>query len=107
MSLRPTRRRLLDSGLPGKQVFPSLRTGNGWMDAVVDAGRRLIGAVNDRCGIDNKETITGKWCVCAQSRLTLCDPTDCSLAGSSDHGISQAGMLEWLAMPSCRGSSGD
>ena len=31
----------------------------------------------------------------AQSCLTLCDPTDCSLPGSSVHGISQARALEW------------
>ena len=30
----------------------------------------------------------------------------CSLPGSSVHGILQARMLEWVAMPSSRGSSG-
>ena len=34
----------------------------------------------------------------AQSCLTLGDPTDCSLAGSSVHGISQARVLEWGAI---------
>ena len=33
-----------------------------------------------------------------QSRLTLCDPMDCSLPGSSIHGIFQAGVLEWAAI---------
>ena len=33
----------------------------------------------------------------AQSCLTLCDPMDCSLPGSSVHGIFQAGVLEWGA----------
>ena len=37
--------------------------------------------------------------------LTLCDPTDCSPPGSSDHGILQARILKWVAMPSSRGSS--
>ena len=37
--------------------------------------------------------------------LTLCDPTDWSLPGSSVHGILQARTLEWVAMPSSRGSS--
>ena len=41
-----------------------------------------------------------------QSRSTLCDPKDCSPPGSSVHGILQARILEWLAMPSFRGSSG-
>ena len=36
---------------------------------------------------------------------TLCNPVDCSLPGSSVHGILQARILEWVAMPSCRGSS--
>ena len=40
-----------------------------------------------------------------QSCLTLCDPMDCSLTGSSVHGILQAGILEWDTMPSSRGSS--
>ena len=40
-----------------------------------------------------------------QSRPTLCDPTDCSMPGSSVHGIVQARTLEWLAIPSSRGSS--
>ena len=41
----------------------------------------------------------------AQSCLTLCNPTDCSLPGSCVHGILQARILEWVAMPSSRGSS--
>ena len=38
----------------------------------------------------------------AQSCLTLCDPTDCSLPGSSVHGILQARILERVAMHSSR-----
>ena len=41
----------------------------------------------------------------AQSRLTLCDPVHCSPPGSSVHGILQARILEWVAMPSSRESS--
>ena len=33
-----------------------------------------------------------------QSCLTLCDPVDCSLPGSSIHGIFQARSLEWTAI---------
>ena len=40
-----------------------------------------------------------------QSCLTLCNPMDCSPPGSSVHGILQARILEWVAMPSSRGSS--
>ena len=34
-----------------------------------------------------------QWC------LTLCDPMDYSLPGFSVHGILQARILEWVAMP--------
>ena len=34
------------------------------------------------------------------SCLTLCDPTDCSPPVSSVHGILQAKILEWAALPS-------
>ena len=48
-------------------------------------------------------------CVCVklvtQLCLTLWDPMDCSPPGSSVHGILQARTLEWVAMPSSRGSS--
>ena len=40
-----------------------------------------------------------------QTCLTLCDPMDCSLPGSSVHGIFQARILEWVAIPFSRGSS--
>ena len=44
-------------------------------------------------------------CVCVRAKLTLCDPMDHSLPGSSDNGIFQAAILEWVAMLSSRGSS--
>ena len=34
----------------------------------------------------------------AQSCPTVCDPMDCSLPGSSAHGIFQARVLEWGAI---------
>ena len=41
-----------------------------------------------------------------QSCLSLCDPMDYSLPGSSVHGILQAARtLEWIAIPFSRGSS--
>ena len=36
---------------------------------------------------------------------TVCDPMDCSPPGSSVHGISQASILEWVAISFSRGSS--
>ena len=41
----------------------------------------------------------------AQSCPTLCNPMDCSLPGSSVHGIFQAIILEWIAISFSRGSS--
>ena len=41
--------------------------------------------------------------LCAQSRLTLCDPTDGSLPGFSIYGISQARILEQVAISYSRG----
>ena len=43
--------------------------------------------------------------VVAQSCPTLCNPMDCSLPGSSVHGISQTRVLEWVAISFLRGSS--
>ena len=39
------------------------------------------------------------------SHVQLCDPLDCSLPGSSVHGILQARILEWVAISYSRGSS--
>ena len=47
-------------------------------------------------------------CMCAsslQSWRTLCDPMDYSPPSSSVHGILQARILEWVALPSSKGSS--
>ena len=41
----------------------------------------------------------------AQLCPNLCDPVDCSLPGSSVHGIFQARVLEWVAISFSRGSS--
>ena len=40
----------------------------------------------------------GCCCSVAKSYLTLCDPMDCSLSGSSVHGVVQARILEWVAI---------
>ena len=45
------------------------------------------------------ESEVGQFC------LTLCDHMDCSLPGSSIHGIFQARGLEWVATSFSRGSS--
>ena len=55
-------------------------------------------------------TLKGKQCKrtlqnVTQSCPTLCNPMDCSLPGSSVHGIFQAIVLEWIAISFSRGSS--
>ena len=44
-------------------------------------------------------------CLIVQSCPTLCGSMDCSLPGSSVHGILQARILGWVAVPFSRGSS--
>ena len=44
-------------------------------------------------------------CLVAKLYLTLCDPVDCSLPGSSVHRISQARTLEWVSIYFSKGSS--
>ena len=41
----------------------------------------------------------------SQSCLTFCNPMDCTLTGSSVHGIFQVTVLEWLAISFSRASS--
>ena len=43
-------------------------------------------------------------CLVAKLYLTLCDPTDCSLPRSSVYRVSQARILEWVAIPSSSSS---
>ena len=47
---------------------------------------------------DTREAPKIHWSEVAQSCPTLCDPMDCSLPGSSIHGIFQARVLEWVAI---------
>ena len=72
-----------------------------------------MGSMKDRNGLDLTEAEdTKKWqqyteseSEVAQSCPTLCNPMDCSLSGSSVHGIFQARVLEWIAISFSRGSS--
>ena len=46
-------------------------------------------------------------CLLTQSYPTLCNPMDCRLPGSSVHGILQARILEWIAIPFSRANTRD
>ena len=61
----------------------------------------LLGLVSSGMGLLASWDITF---ICAQLYLTFCNPMDCSLPGSSDHGIFQARILEWVAISYSRGS---
>ena len=49
-------------------------------------------------GQEAHDKITGSESEVTYSCPTLCDPMDCNLSGSSDHGIFQVRMLEWVAI---------
>ena len=53
-------------------------------------------------------SVKTRLCVCVPGRSVVsdsCDPTDCSLPGSSVHGILQARILEWAAISSSKNKS--
>ena len=64
------------------------------------SGIRL--AINTCVHFKNKIVLSAK---SLQSCPTLCDPMDCSPPDSSILGVLQARVLEWVAVPSSRGSS--
>ena len=55
------------------------------------------------CGSENHNSLSKV--LVTQSCLTLCDPMNCSLPGSSVRRIHQARIQEWVAISFCRGSS--
>ena len=65
----------------------------------------MEGSLKGRLGKTRWEQIMYMPAKSLQSCLTLCDPIDCSPAGSSVHGILQARTLGWVAMPFSWGSS--
>ena len=78
-----------------------------------------LGSPNNKVSIQNSAYLTSSQlvliagsqhtvCVCvwvAQLYLNLCDPMDCTLPGSSDLGILQARILQWVAILFSKGSS--
>ena len=83
---------LLSPLLPGTRC-PSLRPGSSSPRILLFRQNLLHQSVSQSC------------CLGVQSYPTLRNPMDCSPPGSSVHGILQARILEWVAMPFSRGSS--
>ena len=54
--------------------------------------------------VTNRSSSVCLWAKSLQLCLTICDPMDCSLPGSSVHGILQARILEWVVISFSRGS---
>ena len=67
----------------------------------------LFRGINCNCKLTlhQMSTVAAAAAKSLHSYLTLCDLMDCGLPGSSIHGILQARILEWVAVPSSRGSS--
>ena len=103
-----------------------LRDGGAWWASVYGVAQsqtrlKLLSSSSSFLGIDQEEMKSNhvcilrvslkcswsevKWSDVTQSCPTLCDPVDCSLQGSSVHGIFQARVLEWVAISFSRGSS--
>ena len=58
-----------------------------------------------KLGIVAVKDFCGRCCLVTALCLTLCDPMDCSLPGSSVREILQATILQWAAISFSRGSS--
>ena len=113
-----------NKGFPGGSVVKSPPANAGDTDLIPGSGRSpregngnplqysCLGNPMDRGawraavhGAAKSQTWLKKESEVAQSCPTLCDPVDCSLPGSSLHGILQARILEWIAISFSRGSS--
>ena len=84
--------------------------GRGIMTAIRPSGcfhRDRLGCLPPKEGLRAWGSLIVNFYVCMfnQSCPTLCKPTDYNPPVSSDHGILQARIVEWVAMPSSRGSS--
>ena len=77
-----------------------------WLDAITDSmDRSLSKLLGDSEGQGSLECCSAWSCKVKESEVALCDPMDCSQPGSSVHGILQARIVQWVAIPFSWGSS--
>ena len=98
--------RIPGTGEPGG--LPSMgshRVGDDWRDLAAAAAAKWHNYVTSFPHPVKFLISESEVCSLTQSCLTLCDPMDCSLPGSSVHGIFQARILEWVATSFSRESS--
>ena len=76
-----------------------------WLDGITDSMDRNLGKLQQM--VRDREVWCAVICACMLScfsHVWLFKPVDCSSPGSSVYGILQARILEWVAIPSSRGS---
>ena len=97
----------------GIRIWAELGAGCSWVGKAVGGRPSRLPIVRNPLGqndslalFNHSELSTPQWllknagvCVGVLSCLTLCDSTDYSLPGFSVHGVLQARILEWVAMP--------
>ena len=100
-------------GRPRTGILPHKMTGKIWEAIVQFTAQKHKFTKKLRFNYTTRECLPSSctyhyacyWCLVTKSCLTLCDPMDHSLPGSSVHGISQARTLEWVVISFSRGSS--
>ena len=75
------------------------------LEAAAPSPQSFILVAGDGQGLKPPSSTRAFKVLVAQSLTTICDPIDCSRPGSSVHGISQARIMEWVAIPFSRAPS--
>ena len=105
----PQTNRLWDISAPKMGLFEITRElqfricNNGKLPANLDTARKGEYYYQREKAIER--AIANSVCLSHICSVLLCESMDCSLPGSSVHGILQARILKWVAMPSSRVSS--
>ena len=91
--------------LPGSCLRSRIKKSGFWSESIVAIWNKMITSKALFSHVPSQFSETLVKVLVTQLCPTLCDPTDYSLPGSSVHGISQARILEWVAIFFSRRSS--